>query len=488
MTALRRYVLPWLRRLAVGAGVVVATVYLVWALDSRNMLPLKAEHRVQFIEEFRANQESGTDWAAYLALEERLAAEASATLELRDPGSDVLDRYGRGSLSNPNNYSPNWNRSYTLPAESPRGTAVLVHGLSDSPYSVRATAELMQDLGLSAYAPRMPGHGFAVGDLRDAKWEDWMAAVRIAMRAADAARISGQPLILIGYSNGGLLAVRYALDCRDDDTMPCPDGIVMLSPAIEITPLARFAQWHRAVSWIRYFERFQWQSILPEVDPYKFTSFPNDPGLEIHWAARAVGEDIADDPGELPPMLAFQSAVDDTVSTLAVVNLFRRLPPNGSELVIYDVNRSNLTASLMTHPPPDLLQTISQELPLPFAVTVVTNEGPESLALRAVRFDGRRDVTTERALQMRWQSAIFSLSHIAVPFEPSDPIYGPNRVAGYPNLGGAAPRGERRVLSLDPNYFARLRYNPFFSFQRDTIIRWLERWLEPRKAVAEPDG
>ena len=61
---MRRYVLPWLRQLAVGAGVVLATVYLVWALDSRTMLPLKAEHRVQFIEEFRANQEADTDWLA----------------------------------------------------------------------------------------------------------------------------------------------------------------------------------------------------------------------------------------------------------------------------------------------------------------------------------------------------------------------------------------------------------------------------------------
>jgi len=479
MTPPRRFVLRWLRRLAVGAGVVLTTVYLVWALDSRNMLPLKAEHRVKFVEEFRANQESDTDWAGYLALEKRLAAEATTTLGLRDPGSDVLDRYGRGSLSNPNNYSPNWNRSYRLPADSLRGTAVLVHGLSDSPYSMRATAALMQERGLSAYAPRMPGHGFAVGDLRHATWEDWMAVVSIAMRAADAERNSGQPLFLVGYSNGGLLAVRYALDCRSDNTMPCPDGILLLSAAIDVTPLARFAQWHRAVSWMHYFERFQWNSVLPEVDPYKFTSFPNDPGLEIHQAARAVSKSVASGPAELPPMLAFQSAVDDTVSTLAVVDLFRRLPPNGNELVIYDVNRSNLTASLMIQPPPDLLQTISRELPLPFAVTVVTNEGPQSLALRAVRFDGRRGVTTERPLEMRWQDTIFSLSHIAVPFEPGDPIYGPTRAPGYPNLGGVAPRGERRVLSLDPNYFARLRYNPFFSFQKETIVRWMDRWLEP---------
>jgi len=479
-----RILLSWLRRLVFVAGVVVATVYLVWALDSRTMLPLKAEHGVQFSEEFRAEQEFDTDWAGYLALEERLAAESREKLGLRDSGSDVLDRHGRGSLSNPDGHSQNWNRSYVLPAKMIRGATVLVHGLSDSPYSVRATAELFRERGLSAYAPRMPGHGFAVGDLRHAKWDDWMAVVRIAMRAADADRNSGQPLFLVGYSNGGLLAVRYALDCGDDDAMPCPDGIVLLSPAIEVTPLARFAQWHKALSWMRYFERFQWQNILPEIDPYKFNSFPKDPGFEIYYGARAVGNQMMEGPGDLPPILAFQSAVDDTVSTLGVVHLFRRLPPNGSELVLYDVNRSNLTATLMTRPPPDLLQTIRQQLPLPFAVTVVTNEGPESLDLREVRFAGQRGVSTERALEMRWQNTIFSLSHIAVPFEPNDPIYGATHTDGYLNLGAAAPKGERRVLSLDPNYFARLRYNPFFSFQRGKIIQWLERWLEPQETVA----
>ncbi|MGI9236846.1 MAG: alpha/beta hydrolase [Woeseiaceae bacterium] len=479
--------LSLLRYLAVGGGVVLVTVYLVWALDSRKMPPLRAEHRVEFEEEFKAHHESETDWAGYLAREERLAAEATATLELREPEPDVLDRYRRSSLSNPNNYSPNWNRSYTLPAESPRGTAVLVHGLTDSPYSLRATALLLQGLGLTAYGPRMPGHGFAVGDLRHAKWKDWFAAVRIAMRTADAETKSGQPLILVGYSNGGLLAMRYALDCRNDDTMRCPDGIILLSPAIQVSSLARFAQWHRALSWMDYFERFQWVSVLPEIDPYKFNSFPKDPGFEIHSGARAVGEDMMDAPADLPPILAFQSAVDDTVSALGVVNLFRRLPANGSELVLYDVNRSNLTASLMTRPPPDLMDAINRLLPLPFAVTLITNQGPQSLALRAVRFDGRRDVSTERALDMRWQHTVFSLSHVAVPFEPSDPIYGPNRVAGYPNLGGVAPKGERKVLSLDPNYFARLRYNPFYSLQRDTIVQWTERWLEPQKTVAESD-
>ena len=43
---------------------------------------------------------------------------------------------------------------------------------------------------------------------------------------------------------------------------------------------------------------------------------------------------------DLPPVLAFQSLVDATVSTDAVVHaLFDQLDANGSELVLFDINR-----------------------------------------------------------------------------------------------------------------------------------------------------
>ena len=43
----------------------------------------------------------------------------------------------------------------------------------------------------------------------------------------------------------------------------------------------------------------------------------------------------------LPPILTFQSVMDSTVSTRAVVeSLYRYLPDNGSELVVFDINQS----------------------------------------------------------------------------------------------------------------------------------------------------
>lgn len=48
----------------------------------------------------------------------------------------------------------------------------------------------------------------------------------------------------------------------------------------------------------------------------------------------------------LPPILTFQSVMDSTVSTRAVVeSLYRYLPDNGSELVVFDINQRRISGS-----------------------------------------------------------------------------------------------------------------------------------------------
>ena len=58
--------------LATVLTVLLLTVYFSLALDARRMPPLGPEHRINFDEEFNASMEDETDWAAYLAIEDRL--------------------------------------------------------------------------------------------------------------------------------------------------------------------------------------------------------------------------------------------------------------------------------------------------------------------------------------------------------------------------------------------------------------------------------
>jgi len=469
----------WLLTIAVTA---VLSVTLVTALSDRRMSDLSPEHRVSFEQEFTASQERQIDWEAYQAIEGKLAIELGEKIDPNDRPDSLVDRYSEESLTYPGNFTENWNRSYELTAASPKGVAVLLHGLTDSPYSMRATAETLAEAGYNVVVPRMPGHGFAVGGLLGARWEDWAAAVRVAIRHAAQLPGAEESFVLGGYSNGGLMAIDFALRCDEDPELPCPDGLVLFSPAIAVTRLAVISNWHVLLSWVPYFEKSKWLSILPEIDPFKFTSFPKRAAWEIYKLSTGTYKQLKQpaEAAKLPPILTFQSVVDNTVSTAAIVtNLYSQLPANGSELVIYDVNRSSTILHLMNKVPIDPAAWLEAVAPLPYGVTVIGNRnrhGPEigRVSLAA----GETTLATGRT-DMVWPEGLYSMSHIAVPFRADDLIYGDGSAAegGERRLmfGNLAPRGEEGVLRLKSAYFLRTRYNPFFSYQAEHLRDWLAR-------------
>ena len=95
-----------------------------------------------------------------------------------------FNRYAVEGAVNPLRFAKNWNRTYEMiPEGEIRGGVLLMHGLTDSPYSVRAEAEVYAREGFYALALRMPGHGTIPGALTEARWEDWRAAARLGARA-----------------------------------------------------------------------------------------------------------------------------------------------------------------------------------------------------------------------------------------------------------------------------------------------------------------
>ncbi len=161
-----------------------------------------------------------------------------------------------------------------LPEGTPRGAAVLLHGLTDSPYSVRYLAKAYQQQGFVAVVPRLPGHGTAPGSLTAVDWQQWMATTRLAVREATRLAGANVPLHVIGYSNGGALALKYALDALDDKTLSQPQQIVLLSPMIGVTAFARFAGLTGLPAVFPAFARAAWLNVVPEFNPYKYNSFP----------------------------------------------------------------------------------------------------------------------------------------------------------------------------------------------------------------------
>lgn len=82
------------------------------------------------------------------------------------------------------------------------------------------------------------------------------------------------PLHLVGYSNGGALALKYALDSLEDSHLRQPQQIILLSPMIGVTAFARFAGLAGLPSVFPAFARAAWLNVAPEFNPFKYNSFP----------------------------------------------------------------------------------------------------------------------------------------------------------------------------------------------------------------------
>lgn len=454
---------------ACGAAVTllcVAVLYLATRPD------LAVWHTADLDEEFTETSRVDS-FADYLALEERLFAQLQAQVYAKVPASErrLINRYDRNSLSDPESWSPNWNRSFELAAERPKAGVLLLHGMSDSPYSLRALGQTLHAAGATVLGIRLPGHGTAPSGLVEITWQDMAAAVRLAMRHL-ARQVGGRPLYVVGYSTGAALAVNYALATLDDGALPKVDGMVLLSPAIGVSPAAAFAVWQGRLGHLLGLDKLSWTAILPEYDPYKYGSFAVNAGDVVYRLTRQIQSrlDALGGSGKLaafPPLLAFSSVVDATVSAPALVrNLFDRLPQGGHELVLFDINRMAEMEPIMTSDPAGAVKALLDNPVRPFALSVLTNESSASRKL-LVRSEGPGDsALTESPLGLAWPPDIYSLAHVALPFAADDPIYGGQALregAGI-HLGQLALRGERGVLQIPAADMLRLRWNPFFPY------------------------
>jgi len=465
---------------AVVLAVILLTVMAVRIWDSQSGPGLELWH-TYVPHELTAAEIDRTDWPGYLAAEAKIFAEvrAEVTDRLGPESRNAGNRYFADSPIYPGKFTTDWNRSYILEPEGPPvGAVVLMHGLTDSPYSLRHIARLYRDDGFVAVAIRLPGHGTVPSGLSNVEWEQWTAATRLAVREARRRAGPGTPLHMIGFSNGGALAMKYALEAIGDKALARPDRIVLLSPMIGITSLARFAGVFGWPAVVPAFAKAAWLGIVPEFNPFKYNSFPVNGARQTSQVARALQDQINQYASDgrlagLAPVLTFQSVVDFTVSTRAIVNaLYVNLPANGSELVLFDLNRSTKFGPLLRASTDIMLARLLPDPPRTFRSTFITNASPGSAEV--VERVTEAGATTEqtRNLGLIYPREVFSLSHLALPFPMSDPLYGlqpdSNEDFGV-NLGSMAMRGERGALVVSLDSLFRMSSNPFFPYMMERI-------------------
>jgi len=460
---------------AVVVGVSLITLLGVRAYDAQRAPPLELWHT--FVpHELSAAEIDASDWTQYLAAEERAFAEvrAEVTDKIDPQARDESNRYDARSPIYPGRFATDWNRSYVMaPEGKPRGAVVLLHGLTDSPYSLRHIARRYAQDGYVAVAVRIPGHGTVPSALTSVQWEQWTASTRLAVREAQRLAGTSVPLHVVGFSNGGALAMKYSLEALDDTRLARPDRIVLVSPMIGVTSLARFAG---VLGWPAFFPRFAkaaWLGIVPEFNPFKYNSFPVNAARQSSLVARKLQVQIAEQAARgqltrLAPVLTFQSVVDFTVSTRAIVNaLYLNLPANGSELVLFDINRNTKFGPLLRANTDTVLARLLPDAPRSFRTSVITNANPGSAEVVERVTEAGETTEQVRALGLAYPREVFSLSHLALTFPLNDSLYGlhPETPDEYGvNLGSMATRGERGTLIVSIDSLSRMSSNPFFPY------------------------
>jgi len=468
-----------------GALVVIVVIGVV---TLNNRPDLKVWHETVLDEEF--NRESGPDsFAEYLELEERLFRQLDEQVYARIEAEDQLaiNRYYHGSLSDPARWPTNWNRTFVLPADRPAAGVLLLHGMSDSPYSLHSVGQLLHERGAYVIGLRIPGHGQAPSGLLDVEWEDMAAAVRLAMRELES-ESAGVPMYIVGYSNGGALAVQYALDSLSDEKLARVDGLVLLSPEIGISKMAALAKWQERLGHLLGLEKLAWNALLPEYDPWKYGSFALNAGKQAYRITVEIQRQLtaaakAGSLDRMPPILAFQSVVDSTVTAPALVhNLFERLPaaPPGTadegwiphELVLFDINRYAEIGPLMNSNPSAWIEPMVRGTPQNFWLTLLSNQSLDKQHVIAYSRKPGIDAVETCDTGLSWHQDIYSLSHVALPFAPDDPVYGGDQAGPSPGiqLGDISLRGEKGVLLVPAADQLRLRYNPFYRYVEHRVL------------------
>ncbi len=467
--------------------VVLFAVAFIWrGWDMRRGLPLEPWHTAELAEP-GADEIDRADWAQYLRVEDALFSrvERDIATAIRPDDRTHFNRYSSTSPVYPWRFATNWNRSSVLlPEGQPVGAVVLLHGLTDAPYSLRHVGKFYRDRGFAVVSIRLPGHGTVPGSLKVTRLEQWQAAARLAVREARRLAPGDAPLHVVGYSNGGALALDYAIAAVSGEGLARPDRLVLLSPMVGITPAARFTWLAGLPALVPGFGQSAWLSVLPEFNPFKYNSMPVNAGQQsfdmtqkVQGGLRRLAEEGRLD--RLPPILTFQSVFDFTVSASATLTeVYGRLPANGSELVLFDANLNvnNRFGAQVNDDARDAVLAQLPAAPRSFRTVLVTNRNDRSsdVVARVVEAGAGEGADIETGLV--YPSDVYSLSHVAVPFPLTDGLYGltPDPADDFGiRTGIVNTLGEvdTFVLTLDPilRMTSRMQSNPFFPLMMERI-------------------
>jgi carboxylesterase len=190
------------------------------------------------------------------------------------------------------------------PLSRPGGAegALVLHGFTGNPSSMRQVAEALAAAGLTVELPLLPGHGTAVEDLVPMRFADWSAAADAAYTAlaARCARVG-----VVGLSLGGTLA------CWLAERHPSVAALVLVNPLVE-PPAEEIRQLVESLlaEGTEVAPAIGSDIAQPGIEELSYPETPVAAGLSVFEAAAEVGAGL----GRIAcPVLLFSSREDHVV-------------------------------------------------------------------------------------------------------------------------------------------------------------------------------
>lgn len=187
--------------------------------------------------------------------------------------------------------------------------ALVLHGFTGHPGSMRGVAEALAGAGLTVELPLLPGHGTKVDDMIPTGFVDWIGAAEAAYQ--DLAARCGR-VVVVGLSMGGALAAWLGSE------HPEIAGLVLINAVVSAPPGMREAVEQVMATGADRFEGIGSDIADPDQVETAYAETPLAPLLTLFAAA----DEFADRLGRITsPVLVVTSTQDHVV------------PPENSDLI-----------------------------------------------------------------------------------------------------------------------------------------------------------
>lgn len=205
------------------------------------------------------------------------------------------------------------NAPFILNHPSSTKVAVLVHGLSDSPFFMREIANILFSEGFTVVVPLLPGHGKREADDDMSDWdlaERWQSHVDDVITLADS---MGDTLIVGGFSTGGALAVEHYLDEGGNI-----DGLMLFSGALALSENAEGMSRIWGIKLLAKIVDGSYETHGP--NPHKYPNVAGFAGLELMDLIEAIRVKFEAGQQIEVPLFAAHSQADATTPIGGIEN------------------------------------------------------------------------------------------------------------------------------------------------------------------------